>query len=115
MTITRSFSLSLGLVLAGLLTGCAHFPGGIAPSNTPLEGRKYTVLSHTEATDSRICLLGFLPVTSANSTRKAMDDAAIRAGGDALIDVIVEGYYQYWILFSRDVTRVEGTAIRFNK
>ena len=36
-------------------------------------------------------------------------------GGDALIEVTVEGYSQYWILFTRDVTRVEGIAIRFTK
>ena len=47
--------------------------------------------------------------------RTAIDEAVKSAGGDALIDVTVEGYSQYWILFSRNVTRVEGVGIRFNK
>lgn len=47
--------------------------------------------------------------------RAAVDEAARNKGGDALIDVTVEGSHQYWILFSRDITRVEGIAIRFTK
>jgi hypothetical protein len=106
--------LCLMLVLC-IMSGCAHIPGGIAASNTPLEGRKYTILGKTEATDSRICLFGFLPVTGANSVRAALDKASISAGGDALIDITVESYYHYWILFSKSITKVEGVAIRFNK
>lgn len=106
-----------GIVLLGaclvFFAGCAHYPGGISASSTPLEGRKYSVLGRTTATDSRISLLGILPVTPANTTRNAVDEAAMKAGGDALIDVTVESYYQYWILFSRDTIRVDGMAIRF--
>ena len=107
----------LGLTAVVMLaaTGCAHFPGGVAASNTPLEGRKYTILGNTEATDKRICLLGLIPITSANSVRAALNKAAEKAGGDALIDITVENYVHYWILFSSDITRVEGIAIRFNK
>lgn len=109
-------SIGLGLMGIGiaLLTGCAHFPGGLAPSSTPLEGRKYTVLGHTEASDSYVLLLGFLPVSSANTIRRAMDKACVKGGGDALIDVTVECHAEYWILFALQVTTVEGTAIRFN-
>lgn len=116
MFILRPFIQSMVLILGLLfLAACAHLPGGIASSNTPLEGRKYTVLGNTSASDCRVCLLGILPVTTHNSTRKAVAKAARRAEGDALIDVTVEWSYQYWILFSLDITRVEGVAIRFNK
>jgi hypothetical protein len=111
-TCLKSFVL---LSSIALLQGCAHLPGGIAASNTPLEGRKYTVLGKTEATDSRVCLLGLIPITTANSVRAALEKAAFNAGGDALIDITVESYFHYWILFSTDIVKVEGTAIRFNK
>ena len=104
-------------VMAGalMMAGCAHFPGGLAASTTPLEGRKYIVLDRTEGTDNLILLLGFLPITSGNSLRIALERACVKAGGDALIDVTVESHFEYWILFARHVTTVEGTAIRFNK
>lgn len=102
-------------VAACFMAGCATMPGGVAASSTPLEGRSYQVLGYTEATDSRICLLGIIPVSSHNSIRDAIKRAARKVGGDALIEVSVEGYTQYWLLFSRDVTRVEGIGIRFTK
>jgi len=110
---------TIGVGLMGvcifLLAGCAHFPGGLTASSTPLEGRKYTVMGQTEASDNYVLLLGILPVTGANTIRRAMDRACAKASGDALIDVTVESHYEYWILFARYVTTVEGTAIRFNK
>ncbi|MBU4198757.1 MAG: hypothetical protein KKG09_10805 [Verrucomicrobia bacterium] len=104
----------MGMVLLALV-GCAHFPGGIAASSTPLEGRKYTVLGRTEGSDNYVTLLCIIPMTSANTIRRAMDRACVKAGGDALIDVTVECHAEYWILFGLQVTTVEGTAIRFNK
>lgn len=97
------------------MAGCATMPGGVAASSTPLEGRSYSILGYTESTDSRFCLFGIIPISRHNSIRDAIRSAAERAHGDALIEVTVEGYRQYWILFSRDVTRVEGIAIRFTK
>lgn len=102
-------------IVAGLLAGCATMPGGVSASSTPLEGRSYQILGYTEATDSRICLLGILPISRHNSIREAIHSAARKVNGDALIEVSVEGYTQYWILFSRNVTRVEGIGIRFTK
>jgi hypothetical protein len=109
--------IKLGIIgmVAGILAGCATVPGGVAPSSTPLEGRSYQILGYTESTDSRICLFGILPISRHNSIREAIHSAAKKVGGDALIEVSVEGYSQYWILFSRDVTRVEGIGIRFTK
>lgn len=106
-----------GLAAGALLwvTGCATSPGGVAPSTTPLEGRSYQILGYTEATDSRICLFGIIPITSGNHIRDALKDAARRVNGDALIEVTVEAHTEYWILFSRNVTRVQGIGIRFTK
>jgi hypothetical protein len=109
--------MALGVMGAAtcFLAGCATMPGGIAPSSTPLEGRSYQILGYTAATDSSVKLLGFIPISGGNHIRDAVRSAARKAGGDALIEVTVEAYTQYWILFSRHITRVDGIAIRFTK
>lgn len=111
----RGMTLGLVGVAACFMAGCATMPGGVAPSNTPLEGRSYSILKRTSGTDSRICLFGIFPISGGNHIRDAINDATQRVNADALIEVTVEAYHQYWILFSRDVTRVEGIGIRFTK
>jgi len=108
--------LLLIIALMGIMTiiSCTHTPGGIAPSNVPLCGKKYVVLNKTRATDSMIHLFHIIPVSGSNSIHKAMRAAIDKTGGDALIDITAESYYQNWILFSRRVIVVEGTAIRFS-
>ena len=101
------------VLLLALLSGCAMIPGGVAPSNIPLDGRSYTVIGPVKKTDSRVYLLGFLPVSGANTTRDAIEEAIRSRKGDAMINITVEAYSQYWIVFSRFVTRVEGDVIRF--
>jgi len=107
----------LKLVLLGsvcfLLAGCACIPGGISASSTPLNNKPYHILGHTSATDSRFLLLGIIPLTGSNSTRDALNKAIKKAGADALIDVTVDGYNQWFIILSRVVTKVEGVGIRF--
>ncbi len=99
----------------GFLSGCAMMPGGISASNTPLHNREYTVVAPVRSTNSRIYLLQFIPITSANTTRGAIQSAIRRHHGDAMIDITVEHYAQNWILFSRYVTRVEGNVVRFTR
>lgn len=101
-------------MMAGLaLAGCAHMPGGIAPSNEPIGNREYRVLGLTRGTDSHVLLFGFIPVAGSNSIRAAMEDAIRAKGADALIDITVEQYTQFWILFTRSVIKVEGYGIRY--
>ncbi len=111
--IRASFILLPAAMLA--LMACATVPGGLAASTTPIEGRKYSILSKAAGSSNRIAFLGILPLTGPNTVREAVEEAITSAGGDALIDVTVDGYTQYWILFSRTVTRVTGTAIRFER
>ena len=106
--------LALALI-AVISSGCAMAPGGIAASTTPINGRSYTNIGRVKTTDSFICLLGILPVSSGNNTRDAIDKAVEKRGGDAMINVTIETYFQHWILFSRRTTRVEGNVIRFDK
>ncbi len=96
-----------------LLSGCAMVPGGVAPSNTPINGRSYTNLGYVEKIDSRFYLLGLLAISGPNTTRDAIAKAIQSKQGDAMIDITVETYGQYWILWSKVSTRVEGDVIRF--
>ncbi len=107
--------LVLSIMVLAMTAGCVHSPGGIAPSTTPLAGREYYVLGDTSGTDSCVWLFGLLPVTGSNTTREALDDALSSKSADALIDVTVESYFQWWILFTRSVTAVHGKAIQFKK
>jgi hypothetical protein len=103
----------LGIVVVSLLGGCVRSPGGVAPSNIPLEGRSYRTLGETSSTDSSIWILGILPVTGSNTIRASLDAAMRKKSADALIDITVESYWQFWLLFIRHVTYVRGTAIQF--
>ncbi|MBU4212516.1 MAG: hypothetical protein KKD33_08025 [Verrucomicrobia bacterium] len=96
-----------------LFVGCACIPGGISSSNTPLHARPYTVIGDTAGTDSRYAIFGIIPVTSANLLKEAVKKAKGQVGADALIDITVDGYTQWWILFTRTVTRVDAKGIRF--
>ncbi len=105
--------LSSVLALVLLLNGCATSPGGISDSNTPLYSKPYTVIGDTEGSDSWYAILGFIPVTPGNSLREAVKDAKRKVGADALIDITVDSYTQFWILFARRVTEVHAKGIRF--
>lgn len=110
----KSLKLLTALTLSSLiLSGCAMIPGGIAPSNTPINGREYTELGYVKETDSRIMLLGLIPISGSNTIRDAINDAIAKKRGDAMINITVETYGQYFILWSRVATRVEGNVIRF--
>ena len=115
MTLTRV--CLCGALAAGLLglSGCAMTPGGVAASSTPLEGREYINLGRAVQTDSRVYLLGFIPVSGANYTRDAIDKAVRSRGGDAMTDITVESFWQWWILWTRVATRVDGNVIRFTR
>lgn len=110
--------LQSGLVVfaAIMLSGCVSMPGGIAPSTTPIEGRKYQILGPVTDTDSCSRLFGFIPISGVNTIHDAVEGAKQKRGADALIEVSVEYYTQYWFpIFIRHVTKVEGVAIRFDR
>ena len=103
-------AISLMLLLAA---GCAHTPGGIAPSTVPIDGREYMILGPAKATSTAVYLFNFIPVSGSSSLRDAKNAAIRSKGADALIDVTAESYSQFWIIFSKNTIMVEGTAIRF--
>jgi len=109
-----STRLLMATAFAAVLSGCLHHPGGIAPSNVPINGRTYQVLGEVTGTDSAIRVFGVIPVTGSNTVREALDDAMRKQDADALINITVESYQHFWILFIRHITSVHGTAIKFD-
>ena len=109
----RSLSRLLALSVLLSLPACTHYPGGITASTTHISANGYDVLGPTEASDCVVRLLGLIPVTSANRLRRAMGEAIQNVpGANAMINVTVEFYSQYWILWSNACTEVQGLAIR---
>lgn len=105
---------ALGLALSLFaLAACSHAPGGIAASSTPLEGRNYRVVGHARGTDSYILLLGLIPIRGSNSTHEAVQAAIGQHNGDALINVTVTSYFQWWVILTRHAIQVEGDVIDF--
>ena len=100
------------LLAATFTTGCMHHPGGIAPSTNPLAPGGYAELGKVRGQDCVYHLLGLIPVTGGNEMRNAVEDALrTKPLADALVEVTVDGYFQYFILFSRACTQVYGTAV----
>lgn len=111
----KIYRIALAVLGAAALTGCAHMPGGIAPSTTPIDGRPYEILGDVKGTDSRTLLFGILPISGPNTIQDAVDDAKHKMNADALIDVTAEGYGSWWILWANNTTVVRGKAIRFKQ
>ncbi|MBP8103004.1 MAG: hypothetical protein KAY79_02155 [Nitrospira sp.] len=100
------------LLAAAFTTGCMHHPGGIAPSTKPLAPGGYIELGKVRGQDCVYHLLGLIPVTGGNEMRNAVEDALrTKPLADALVEVTADGYFQYFILFSRACTQVYGTAV----
>ncbi len=106
---------ALAAILIVVMSGCASWPGGVASSTTPIDGRAYDNLGRVTQTSSRYYLFGWIPITTGNWTRDAIDKAVRQRGGDAMVDVTVDGMWQWWIIVTRMATRVEGNVIRFRR
>ena len=109
----KYFALFSLLAANLMFAGCACMPGGIASSNTPLHAKPYTTIGETEGSDSQYAILGLIPITSVNSLKEAVKKAKGNVGADALIDITVDCYIQWWVLFTRTVTEVSAKGIRF--
>ncbi|MDH3687811.1 MAG: hypothetical protein OEP95_16385 [Myxococcales bacterium] len=102
------------LAIAGLalaLGGCSHMAGGIAPSNVPING-PYTIMGPAKGSDCLISLFGFLPVSGSNNTAGAVSRAqASVPGSNALVNLSVDVWTHYWILWTSRCTEVRATAV----
>jgi hypothetical protein len=104
----RTFLLALALAA----TGCIHTPVAMMTSTKPLAPDGYDVVRPGSATDCKWMLFGFIPVTTGNTLQGAMQKAINDGGGDALIQVTADTFFDYWIVVSRNCTLVEGVGVR---
>jgi hypothetical protein len=96
-----------------LVAGCMHTTGGVAPSNVPLAQGGYTVIGPAYGDDCQWALLGLLPLSGGNETRRAVEQAiAETPGTDALVNVSADTFTQFWIILTRHCTEVHATAVK---
>lgn len=112
----RIMSAGLSVLVALVLAGCSHYPGGIAPSTIPLAPGGYTVVKEDVfGSDCLIALVMILPISSGNRTDVAIRNALEEApGATALVNVTSDAYTQRWILWSNTCTEVRGDAVKPN-
>ena len=100
------------LPLICLLSSCTHISGGVAPSTEPLVPGSYREIGLVHGQDCMYALLGFIPLTGGNETKDAVADAMTKiSGASSLVRVSADTYSQYFILFSRVCTQVDGVAV----
>jgi hypothetical protein len=104
----------LGLLCAGS-SGCNHTPIAMMTSTKPLAPDGYDVVGDASATDCTWYLLGLLPVSTGNTLQGALKKAISDGGGDALIQVTSDTFFQYFIIVSRFCTEVDGVGVKTRK
>ena len=110
---TKFLSLSFIALAAMLFAGCIHRPIVLTTSTKPLAQNGYTVIGRTGGEDCAYYLLGLIPLTNGNELHEAVADAMKKKPlGDAMIEVTVDYYFQWWILFTRACTQVHGTVVQ---
>lgn len=103
---------SIGLLVALFALACVRSPGGIAPSNIPLEQGGYVVLGPVAASDCKVDLLGLIPISGSNRIADAERKALGKIdGAQALVDVTVDRSVKFFILWSQVCTEVHATAV----
>ena len=103
------------LCFALFATGCTRLPGGIAPSNIPLEQGGYREIGPVAASDCKVNLLGFIPISGSNSVADAVRSALRKESqADALINISIDVVSKYFILWSQTCTEIHATAVSIN-
>lgn len=108
------WKLCVVLAMSMAVTGCIRSPIGMLTSTKPLAQGGYTELGSVEETDCLWYLFGVLPISTGNNFQSALTDAMGQRGGDALIQVTAETYYQNFIVVARYCTIVQGVVVRSN-
>lgn len=105
--------LVLSLIL--FAAGCTRLPGGVAPSNIPLEPGGYLEIGPVSASDCKVNLFGILPVSGSNRVADAVRSALLKESqADALINISIDLSSKYFILWSQTCTEVHATAVRIS-
>lgn len=107
----RRFLLVLFVCFA--MSACVRAPGGVAPSNIPLEPGGYTVIGPVAGKDCKTMLLGLIPISGGNQVADAMKAAKTKEPGtDALVDITIDVVGKNFILFTQTCTEVRAMAVR---
>ncbi len=100
------------LCLALFATGCTRLPGGVAPSNIPLEQGGYREIGPVAASDCKVNLLGIIPISGSNSVADAVRSALRKESqADALVNITIDVVSKYFILWSSVCTEIHATAV----
>lgn len=111
----RAMKRTLLVVLLALVSsGCFRSPIAMMPSTKPLAPGTYQELGPVEETDCLWLLFGILPISFGNDLQGAMRDAIAQGGGDALVQVTAETYYQNFLIVGRYCSIIQGVAVRSN-
>ena len=104
----------LALVVLAMvsLSGCFRSPIAMMTSTKPIAPGTFQELGSVEETDCLWMLFGFLPITTGNDMQAAIRDAIRQGGGDALVQVTAETYYQNFIVVARYCSIIQGVAVR---
>jgi hypothetical protein len=96
----RILIVTIVILLFGA-SACTRSPGGIAPSNIPIEQGQYTELGYVEAQDCKVNILFFIPVSGGNHIEDAVHKAlGRRPGTDALVNISIDRVSKFFILWS---------------
>ena len=108
-------TLVVALVLGLLAVGCVRQPGGIAPSNIPLNPGGYTTIGAVESSDCKVNLFMIIPISGSNRVADAMNNAlAKRPGANALVNISIDLVSKNFILWSQTCTEIHATAVKVN-
>ncbi len=102
------------LLVVVLFTGCGGITGGLTTSTSPLPpGVRGSI--EASGVSCQYSLLGFIPITTPNSTQKALVDAKEDCDCEVLTDVTVDQMFYYWLLWSNRCIYVEGLGVPRSK
>ena len=94
------------------LSSCGHTTGGVAASTEPLAPGSYRELGWVHGQDCANWILGFIPISNGNETKDAVADAiSKKPGATALINVSADTFFQFFFVFTRACTQVQGIAV----
>ncbi len=104
--------IALLIAAFALISGCGHISGGVAPSNVPLAPGSYKELGPVHGDTCVYYLLGIIPLSPGNETKNAVADALReKPEATALVNVTADTFSQFFIVFSRVCTQVDGIAV----
>ena len=103
------------LILLNII-GCSSRPIAINSSSIPIEPGQYSVLGSAEGTSCYKKFLGLFPTSNAlPSIEKAIQRAKnVYPNTDALIEMSVDEYNEFWFFYSKSCTVVKGQAVQVN-